>query len=50
VLGRLLDRHAQFEGVLDGFYLLGWSVVVCLPLLLLIRKGVGRYQPAVNAG
>jgi len=54
VLGRLLGQQAQFQGVLDGFYLLGWSVIICLPLLLFIGKGVGRHrpgpEPASNAG
>lgn len=42
LLGGLLAREARFQGVIDAFVILGWSVVVCLPLLLLLAKGVGR--------
>jgi DHA2 family multidrug resistance protein len=46
VLGHVLGRQAQFQGVLDAFYVLGWSLVVALPLLLLVQRGVGKQHGA----
>ncbi|MEZ4334962.1 MAG: MDR family MFS transporter [Myxococcota bacterium] len=50
VLARLLGREARFEGLLDAYWLLGWSVVVCLPLLMLVEKGVGKQRDADDGG
>ncbi|HKK13460.1 MAG TPA: DHA2 family efflux MFS transporter permease subunit [Gammaproteobacteria bacterium] len=46
VLGRLLGYQAGFQGILDAFYVMGWSIALGLPLLLLIRKGAGQVRPS----
>lgn len=41
-LAQVLGRQAHFLGILDAFEVMAWTVVIGLPLLLLIRKGVGK--------
>lgn len=43
-LGAILARHARFQGMIDAYAVLGWGVLVAAPLVLLLKKGVGRYS------
>ncbi len=45
-LAQLLQRQGRFQGTIDAFVVLGWSILLAVPLLLLLRKGVGRHEGA----
>ncbi|MGA8260855.1 MAG: DHA2 family efflux MFS transporter permease subunit [Arenicellales bacterium] len=49
VLAQLLGKQAHFLGILDAFDVMAWTVVMGLPLLFLIRKGIGRHREAEAA-
>lgn len=42
VLGRLLGQQAHFQGMIDAFVLLTATAAVGVPILLLLKKGIGR--------
>ncbi len=44
VLGKVLGHQAHFIGILDAFYVMAWTVIIGLPLLLLVKKGIGRHR------
>jgi len=44
VLAQVLGKQAHFLGILDAFYVMAWTVIIGLPLLLLVRKGAGKVR------
>ncbi len=46
VLGHILGYQASWRGMLDAFYVLAFSSVLVVPMLLLIQKGVGKVSAA----
>jgi len=42
LLGQMLNHQAHWRGILDAFWVLAFSTLLALPLLLLIQKGVGK--------
>lgn len=42
VLGLELNRQAVFIGMIDAFFMMSLTLLACLPLLALVKKGAGR--------
>jgi len=42
VLGKVLGQQSAFVGMIDAFYMMSLMLLVSLPLLALLKKGVGR--------
>ena len=42
VLAQLVNKQSSFIGLIDAFYLMSFTVLLGLPLLLLIKRGVGK--------
>jgi DHA2 family multidrug resistance protein len=49
MLAQVVGKQAHFLGILDAFDVMAWTVVLGLPLLLLIRKGIGKHRKLETA-
>lgn len=46
ILAHALGKQAVFVGMLDAFYMMSLMLLITVPLLLLLKKGIGRETPA----